>query len=253
MTLRRALATLAFVLTLLVSVRARAFEVPELSGRVVDQAGKLTDAERATVEAKLAAFDQETTNQIVVFITPSLQGQTIEDVSYKVAKKWGLGKAGKDNGVLLTIATNDRRIRIETGKGVGDRLTDLQSNDIIMKRIGPELKRENFFLGINNGLDDIIGALHPGWTYEGKRYLAPAPPERSGITIPIFMFFVIVFFVLFTLSIVRRLRGNAGWSTGTGVWSSSDSSWSSGGGDSGGSGFSGGGGDFGGGGSSGSY
>jgi uncharacterized protein len=256
--MRRALVFLAFAFAWLFAAPAFAFVVPELTGRVVDPAGKLSSDEKQALEDKLAAFEQGTTNQIAVFVAPSLGGESIEDVSYKVAKTWKLGQAGKDNGVLLTIAPVERKIRIETGKGVGDRLTDLRCNDIIRNRIGPELKQERFYAGIDHGVDDIIGSLQPGWTYGGHTYQAPPQPSGMAGGDRVLLFGMVAFFVLIlVISWVRHLRGggatSSGWTTGSSDWgSSSDSSWSSGG-DSGGSSFSGGGGDFGGGGSSDSY
>jgi uncharacterized protein len=256
--MRRALALLAFAILWLCAAPAFAFVVPELTGRVVDQAGKLSSDEKQALEDKLTAFDRDTTNEIVVFVVASLGGERIEDVSYQAAKTWRIGKAGKDNGVLLTIAPAERKIRIETGKGVGDRLPDLRCNDIIRNRIAPELKRERFYAGIDRGVDDIIGALQPGWTYGGRTYEAPPQPSRIAEGERVLLFaMVAVFLTMLVVSWARHLRGGgaseAGWTVGSSSWSSSsDSGWSSGG-DSWGSSFSGGGGDFGGGGSSDSY
>lgn len=103
------------------------FVVPKLEGRVTDLAGKLTTSERAAIENDLAAFDRATTNEIAVLVLPSLLGHSIEDAAYATANAWKLGKRGADNGVLLVIAVAERRVRIETGRGIGGALTDLRA------------------------------------------------------------------------------------------------------------------------------
>ena len=92
-------------------------------------------------------------------MTPSLEGEPIEDVGYQLIQTWRPGQKGKDNGVVLVIATGERRIRIETGKGVGGDLTDLQSNDIIRRRIGPLMRENRVHDAILAGVDGISEAL----------------------------------------------------------------------------------------------
>src|SRR5262249_55201901 len=120
---------------------------------------KLSAPDRASLEGKLERYRVTTTNEIAVLMVDSLAGDNIDDAAYVTFNAWKLGQSGKDNGVLLMIAPNERKIRIETGKGVGGRLTDLQSNDIIRKRIAPRLKEERFREAVDEGTDGIIEAL----------------------------------------------------------------------------------------------
>src|SRR5882757_1158639 len=134
----------AFLAFFLVAQIASAFKPPPLEGHVTDTAGKLTAVDKKAINTRLAAYRVKSTNEIAVFIARSLEGETIDDVAYATFNAWKLGKRGKDNGVLLVIAPAERRVRIETGKGIGDKLTDLQANDIIRQHISPHLKQDQF-------------------------------------------------------------------------------------------------------------
>src|SRR4051794_1362119 len=136
------LAVLGAILTLATS--ALAFKPPPLDGHVVDTAGKLSAEDIRYLDAKLAGYRRQTGFAIVAFITGSLDGENIDDAAYATFNAWKLGEKGKDNGVLLMIPPADRKVRIETGKGVGGEVTDLQSNDIIRQVIGPLLQQDRF-------------------------------------------------------------------------------------------------------------
>jgi uncharacterized membrane protein YgcG len=138
---------------------ALGYTPPPIKGHVTDTAGKLAPADVARLEAKLAGYRQCSTNHLAVFLTPSLEGQTIEDVAYGAFNTWKLGEAGKDNGVLLVIAPSERKVRIETGRGVGGKLTDLQSSDIIRTRVSPHLAAGDFAGAIDDGTNGIEQAL----------------------------------------------------------------------------------------------
>jgi len=109
------------------------FEPPKLEGHIVDTSGKLDATDLQEVDRDLTSFREATGYPIVVFIAGSLEGESIDDVAYAVFNKWEIGDKGKDNGVLLVIAPIERKLRIETGKGVGGAVTDLQSHDILDK------------------------------------------------------------------------------------------------------------------------
>lgn len=161
--------------TLLVALPARAaFTPPELHGHVVDTAGKLTGEDADYLEQKLERIRQKTGVDIVAFVAGSLEGEDIEDVAYKAFNTWKLGKKGADNGVLLVIAPAERRIRIETGKGVGGALTDLQTNDIIRKTINPLLQQDRLRDAIDQGTTAIAKTVVQG-SPEGT-----APPEANA-------------------------------------------------------------------------
>src|SRR6185436_945485 len=114
------------------------------------------------------------------FVVGSLEGETIDDIAYKTFNAWGVGQKGKDNGVLLVIAPNERKVRIETGLGVGGALTDLQSNDIIRQVIAPKLKDNRFFEAIDQGTNAIAEALIKG-TPGGEK--APGPPVQKPVSL----------------------------------------------------------------------
>ncbi len=262
----------ALAVALLVAPRAAlAFTPPPLEGRVTDLTRTLTGDEKATLETQLATVEQGSTVQIAVLVLSSLGGETIEDVGYTTARAWRLGQKGKDNGVLLVIATGDRRVRIEVGKGLEGTLTDLQANDIIRSRIGPELKAGRLYQGIYAGITGIAAAVAGEYAVLTNVDVRDTR-QQDGMPGVIFVFIVLGAVGFAWLSWrLRGLRGVGsrgptvtfgGVDIDLGASSSGDSSssgfgsvdfgGSSGGSDSGG-GFSGGGGDFGGGGSSDSY
>lgn len=251
--LRRAAALLVTVLMILgISRAALAYSPPPLSGPVTDLAGVLAPADKARIEGKLRALKGTSGPQLAVLILPSLGGETVEDVAYATAKSWKLGDAVRDDGVLLLVATGERKIRIETGKGVGGDLTDLESNVIIRERIGPQLKRGNYAAGIEAGVDAIAAKL------SGTAAPPPPAPSAASVLMPLIFLvgaFVVIFLVMIKMlkrSAQRRAGGASGGGYESSSWQSNDSS-SSDSGSSGGSDYSGGGGDFGGGGSSGDY
>ena len=220
---------------------------------VTDKTGTLTSTQLKSLEQKLAAFEKETSNQLVVWMEPSLDGNSVEDRSYELAEQNGIGQKSKNNGVLLYIAKDDRKLRIEVGYGLEGALTDALSSQIIRKEITPQFKKGNFFEGINAGVDAIIQATKGEYTADKD-----SDDEGSGagiccVPFPIIIF-VFIFFFIFVMPIISKIFGwnkgksgrNNWWFTGGG---GSGSGWSSGSG----GGFSGGGGSFGGGGSSGSW
>ena len=132
---------------------------PALTGRVVDQAGILSPAVKAELETALAAHENNTTNQVVVVTLESLNGANIEEYSLELGRRWGIGQKGKDNGVLLVVAPNDKQIRIEVGYGLEGILTDALSGNIINYYIIPEFKKGDIQNGIKIGTQKIIALL----------------------------------------------------------------------------------------------
>ncbi len=239
----------AFV-ALFVSRAAFAFTPPAIEGPVTDPSHILQESEKSALNQKLRAYKNGAGFEVAVFLTSSLNGEAIEDVAYTTARTWGVGDKEKDNGVLLLISTGDRKIRIETGKGVGGSLTDLQSNDIIRNRIAPEMKAGRVAAAVNAGIDGIAQAL-------GGKYVAVSPRATRAPPSVASTLVIIVLIILFVILISRRGGGGGGGiffigGGGGGGWSSGGGGGGWGGGDSGGS-WGGGGGDFGGGGSSGDY
>ena len=266
MTRRRAAAA-ALLLAAALPVAALV-PVPPLTGPVVDQAG-LLDArwERTISDLCRAARSAEGGNgvQLQYLIVRSLEGEPIEDLSMRAAERWKIGSRGKDNGVLVVVALQERRVRIEVGGGVEGGLTDAQSGRIIRGTIAPAFREKRYGEGLYAAGQQILGALGalPAGTAppEAPRGLpaVPGPPAGAPVGIlpgivtalfgPGFVFLLLLFIVLRILfGRGRRHRGPwDGW--GGGGSSSGGGGWSRGGG----GGWSGGGGGFSGGGASGSW
>ena len=166
------LAGFAIVLTALAvwSGTALALGLPRLQGRVNDTAHLLSPAAAARLDSQLADFERTDSTQVVVLTIPSLEGEPLEDYSVKVAQAWGIGQKGKDNGVLLLVSKNDRKVRIEVGYGLEGRLTDALTGRIIDNAIVPAFKAGNFDAGIEAGVMGII---------EGSRGEYTAPPATK--------------------------------------------------------------------------
>ncbi|TIT18340.1 MAG: YgcG family protein, partial [Mesorhizobium sp.] len=149
-----------FVLTfLLLPLTALAAELPALTGRVVDNAGIIDAATEATLTQKLADFETKGSDQIVVATIPSLDGEEIEPYANRLFRAWKLGQAKENNGVLLLVAPNDRKMRIEVGYGLEGTLTDLHTKLIIENDMVPAFRAGDFSGGISKAVDDMIMVL----------------------------------------------------------------------------------------------
>jgi uncharacterized protein len=230
---------------------ALALEVPKLQGRVTDLAGVLTQDQVATLDSKLQNLEATDSTQIAVLVIPSLEGASLEDYTIRVVEAWKLGRKGTDNGALLFISKEDRKLRIEAGYGLEQALTDAASSRIIRNEIAPRFKAGDFYGGIDAGITGIIQTV---------RGVYQAPPEQEARSSGrnsggLFKFIVILFFLfLWILQAIGKRGGGTRGSGGPVFWGGGGGGggFSSGGG-FGGGGFSGGGGGFGGGGSSGSW
>ena len=262
---------------------ATAQNFPALGGRVVDQAHLLSPAQVADLTSKSQALEAQSGRQFVVATVNSLEGYPIEDYAYRLGRAWKIGTEKKDDGVVLLVAPNERKVWIATGYGAGSFLTDAMSGVIIRENILPHFKQSppDYGGGIEAGADAIIKqmSLPPE---EAQKNLAQAQQaqqqrQRSGVNpLPIFFWVMVFGFVAlshFRRGLGRRYRTRTGgvspWVTlwalnelsrgsrGGSSWGGG-SSWSGGsgwggGGFGGGGGFSGGGGSFGGGGAGGSW
>lgn len=137
---------------------AAALDAPPLKGRINDYAGMLSPTTVRSLEQKLAAFEKETTNQVVLLTIPSLEGDVIESYAIRVAEAWKIGQKDKSNGVILILAKKERKIRIEVGTGLQGVLPDITSGQIIRNVIAPGLRAGNPDQGISAGLGAIIDA-----------------------------------------------------------------------------------------------
>jgi uncharacterized protein len=147
----------ALVLFLFAPALSNALDVPPLRGRVNDYA-KLLSPERAALalEAQLEKFEQETGHQIAVLTIPSLEGDSLEDFSIRVAETWKIGKKGFDNGAILLVARDDRKLRIEVGYGLEGVLPDAIASRIIREVITPRFRSGDYTGGIEAGVDSIL-------------------------------------------------------------------------------------------------
>src|SRR5471032_1436247 len=226
---------------------------PPLTGRVVDDAQLIEPAVREQLTQQLQAHEAATGEQLVVVTLPDLQGTDIADFGYQLGRAWGIGQKDKNNGALLIVARDERKLRIEVGYGLEDRLTDAQSSVIINQMITPGFKTGNFRKGISDGVAAMLVVLggnplnEPSTVYESRGDAEGDFASRHpGVFVFLVMLFILTFFVCQLLGILPVGRGGSGGSSG---------GFGGGGfgGGGGGGGFSGGGGSFGGGGSSGGW
>jgi len=265
---KRALILVAFLCS--VNLFSQGYKIPEkpkFQTSVYDYTDLLTASQKASLESKLVKYSDTTSTQIVVAIIPSTEGENISYLAANWGEKWGIGQAKEDNGVLLLVAFNDKKIAIQVGKGVEHLLTDFLSKRIIDRIITPEFKKGDYYSGLTKGADYIFMTLNG--EFKGSR-----AKEAEGFD-PGLIFFIIIIVVIFFLisrgdknngggggyrnrsvagsileAIILSNAGRGGSSFGGGFGGSS-----SGGGSFGGGGFGGGfgGGSFGGGGASGGW
>jgi uncharacterized protein len=136
-----------------------AVDFPALNGRVVDSADLLTPAQEAGLSAELEGLERRTTDQLVVVTVPSLGGRDIEGYSRDLGNHWRIGQAGGSNGVLLVVAPEERRVRIEVGRGLTSTLTNQRAQEIIDRDLVPQFRASRWHDGIQTGTRAIIAAL----------------------------------------------------------------------------------------------
>lgn len=252
-------ALMAVAIVALATLTAHALTFPVLTGRVVDDAGILDAATQQTITNKLAAVEAKSGAQIVVVTLKSLQDTSLADFGYQLGRAWGIGQKDKNNGAILIVAPNDRKVRIEVGYGLEGALTDAVTQLIIQNAILPRFRAGDFPGGIARGVDDIIRVVS-GEAEEFQRRAAAQRPDNApqGVDAATVVLVTIVLFIFFMMLRNARAGGRPlsrrGGYAGP-VFIPSGGSWSSGssGSSDSGGGFSGGGGSFGGGGSSGSW
>ncbi len=279
------------MMLVLAALTARAqVAVPQLTSRVTDLTGTLSGAAVNRIETKLAAFEAKKGSQIAVLIVPTTQPEEIEQYSIRVADAWKLGRKGVDDGAILLIAKNDRRVRIEVGTGLEGALPDAIANRIVDEAIAPHFKLGDYDGGVEAGVDRIVSVVEgeplpepdKKWESHGNG-LGNALPlllvvvfVASGVLRSLFgrmfgslatggLVGVIAWLLSHVLPIgvgagvvgflfAMLLGSSRGWTAGGGGWGGIGSGgFGGGGGGGGGGGFSGGGGGFSGGGASGSW
>ncbi|QXB29249.1 TPM domain-containing protein [Aeromonas sp. FDAARGOS 1405] len=223
---------------------------PVLSGRVVDEAALMSRKQAHQLTQQLATFEKRSGIQLVVVSVDSLDGETIEEYGYQLGRHWGIGQKGKNNGVLLLIAQDERKVRIEVGYGLEGALPDAIAANIIHGRILPAFKRGDMVAGIMAGSQSIMKAL--AGEYQPVKSNSSS---KGGVLRDLCRFFLTVM----GLIMIFILHSGIGWlgsgRVGAGSSGRSGSGFSGGGSSSSrsGGGFSGGGGSFGGGGASGGW
>jgi uncharacterized protein len=270
---------------------AAAADVPLPQGYVNDYANMMSQGTRSKLEGELKAFEQSDSTQLVVLTVPTLDGEPVEAFAMRVAESWKIGQKGKDNGILLLVASKEHKIRVEVGRGLEGPLTDLMAGRIVDMVITPRFKRADFDGGFAAGVHALIDATRG----EFKADARPAP-SRKGSRMPLLTLLIFGGIALLFLGSISKVLGGAAGGIGLplvayltmgpsiviliilviigavlgiflpllfgggrggggpffpGGFGGFGGGWGGGGGDSGG--FSGGGGDFGGGGASGDW
>jgi uncharacterized protein len=187
---------LVFLLTFLItfSLFSQGYKIPEkpkFQTSVYDYTGLLTPSQKSNLEGKLVRYSDSTSTQIVVAIISSTEGENINYLAAQWLTKWGLGQAKVDNGILIVLAKEDRKIAISTGYGVEHLLTDFQSKRIIERVIIPEFKKGDYYSGLNKGSDYIFKTLNG--EFKGKR---KQNSEEFDPGIIIFIIIIIIVFIL---------------------------------------------------------
>jgi len=183
--------------------------VPPLSGRVVDQTGTLSSGDIASLTQKLKDLETRKGSQVAVLIVPTTQPETIEQFSIRAAEAWKVGRKKIDDGALLVVAKDDRKLRIEVGYGLEGSLTDVTANRIINEIIVPKFRTGDFSGGIDAGVDRIIAVI------DGEKLPAPVPREQNpdlfshlDPTNP-FVLFALIIMGGILRSVLGRLVGSA--------------------------------------------
>jgi len=190
-------------------LHCEALEVPALKGYVNDYAGMMSQETRLKIENGLKAFEQTDSTQIVILTIPSLEGEVLEQFSIKVAEAWKIGQKGKDNGAILLVSKQDRKTRIEVGRGLEGKLTDLMAGRIVNSVINPRFKQGDFdggFIAATQALIDVSRG-----EFKVDETQTPKAKKRSSSLPVLFIFGAIA---LLTLGRISRVLGGAAGAVG---------------------------------------
>jgi uncharacterized protein len=197
--MKKILLTLLLVFNFVLADITNSF--PQLSGRIVDSANLLNTNQKESLSVVLKAHEEQSSNQIVVLTLNSLEGYEIADYSYQLARHWGIGQKDKDNGVLLVISLNDRKLRIEVGYGLEGALTDKISHEIIEYTLKPNFRQSQYYEGIQKAVNQIILAIKGEYVQDSKGENANNINEFFPI-----LFFIIIFISIALSNISKKLR-----------------------------------------------
>ena len=194
------------VLMLLLPQLACAVEVPQLRGRVNDYANMLSPAASQRLEQTLADFESSDSTQIVILTINSLEGESLEEYAIKVAEAWRIGQTRLDNGAILLIARQERKVRIEVGRGLEGVLTDLVSGRIIRGDISPHFKKNDYDTGITAGVTSVIKVVRGEYKAQPRDLKQGKKSAEPVYTLLIFLLVAVVFLGSFS----KFLGGAAG-------------------------------------------
>jgi uncharacterized protein len=248
----------------LASTVAVGLEVPPAPTQwFTDRANLISASDAAALNQKLAAFEQESGAQFIVYVLPSLEGDSVEDFTIRAVEKWKVGQAKYDNGLVLFVFVQDRKIRVEVGYGLEGTITDAFSSRVIRQHIAPRFQQNDWAGGLNAGADALMAQIRKGEApVEPMERAREGEPAGTGSVLFMIILFVIIFFILPSLLRSRRGGGCGGClplfffpGGGGGITFGGHRGGFGGGGFGGGGfgGFSGGGGGFGGGGATGGW
>ncbi len=187
---------------IIIPCSAGALDIPALKGRVNDYAAVISPETENKLEETLSALESSDSTQVVVLTIPSLEGEVLEQFSIKVAEEWKIGQRNKDNGAVLIISKNDRKIRIEVGRGLEGKLTDLLSGRIIQYEIVPKFREGDFNGGIEAGVNAIVSVVHGEYASSGS----DARPQKKGAN-PFFSLIIFLFVFTAALSGFSKILG----------------------------------------------
>lgn len=183
------------------SVQAELVAIPAIKTRVTDLTQTLTAEQQAQLETKLASFEQQKGSQIAVLIVPTTQPEDIAQYSIRVAEAWKLGREKQDDGILVLVAKNDHKMRIEVGYGLEGAIPDLIAKRIISEVMAPKFKQGDFYGGIDNAVDKLIGLIN------GEKLPAPEAQSQGGGSLDD-IFPLLLFGGLISGLFLRRILGN---------------------------------------------
>ena len=168
------------------SVQAELVAIPPLQTRVTDLTQTLSVDQKNQLEAKLTAFEQQKGSQIAVLLVPTTQPEDIAQYSIRAVDAWKLGRAKQDDGILIVVAKNDHKMRIEVGYGLEGAIPDLTAKRIISEIMAPEFKRGDFYSGVDHAVDKLMGLVN------GEQLPAPVSQPSKGKSIESMLPFLLV-------------------------------------------------------------
>ena len=189
--------TLTIIILSLLTLQLFSLKVPKLKGYVNDYANILNSNEETALDNYLRDFERSTSSQVALLTIESLKGENLEDYSIRVVDEWKLGQTGKDNGVLLLVSMQDKKMRIEVGYGVEGVLTDAKSRYIIDNYIVPDFKRGEFFTGISNGIGKITGTISKEFTISDEEIVQSRRKRKKSKTQIPFGLIIFIFMMVF--------------------------------------------------------